>query len=734
MVRHQKIVCSACRRRKSKCDGASPSCSACVASASTCQYEKAPSIAYVRTLQARIRELERKGRGDGETSPSTPSFASSTFSNQGGDSISLDALGDVSYHNETSAIHEDLPPTPTQPLHTGSFFSTTAAEERYESEIRDRLVANAAAQKGLEMTNLDASHSLADLPKDLTITLLQLHWSWLHPSFLFVYRPTFTRDMPLLARGDRSATYCSSTLIKVLYAHSCRFIRAPETVWDSESSGETFSELTDRLMSEAKALLAMETLNPPSIPTIQALLQQSARDVACGRSSSAWLYSGMAFRMAIDIGLHVSPDQLKRYSTSLSAEDIEIRKRLFWSLYAWDKHISLYLGRMPNFVMGAENVSLKFLDDFTDRDPWVPFYGSDPKAAELPRYPPTSGHVVSCFTELCKLCKILTRVMLELYSSQSTDHTKSLSESRAAAFVKIKKELHDWYSSLPSFLFIPPNNIPQLSPPPHIASLNLMYHNSLILLHRSNVASGQVSLSTAIQQSWRTCQEATTAIYNLLKMYISTFGFHHITYMNSYCTYMAATTAVYQLEISKDESHFSQSHQAAWTELRFLLDILQRTAVAMPGLDRSIEIIRTRIKRILDRQASRQLDSLFPIRVVSGNDGQAQPACDLSQLADTENDKTSSTIPTDCSSVGPLYDWETMRETPIDDPGSWNIWLPAFPAQDISYGPEVMLNVQDDLSPETRSALMGSNLDPQLQLNVSAPGGSTWSYSPFSNP
>ena len=70
----------------------------------------------------------------------------------------------------------------------------------------------------------------------------------------------------------------------------------------------------------------------------------------------------------------------------------------------------------------------------------------------------------------------------------------------------------------------------------------------------------------------------------------------------------------------------------------------------------------------------------------------------------------------------------------MDDPGSWNIWLPAFPAQDISYRPEVMLNVQDDLSPETRSALMGSNLDPQLQLNLSAPGGSTWSYSLLSNP
>ena len=129
MVRHQKIVCSTCRRRKSKCDGASPSCSACVASASPCHYDKSPSLAYVRSLQSRIRELERKATAQA-TSPSSPSFASSTFSNQGGDSISLDALGDVGYHNQTSAIHEDLPPKNPQPLHVASLLSSSTDKRR----------------------------------------------------------------------------------------------------------------------------------------------------------------------------------------------------------------------------------------------------------------------------------------------------------------------------------------------------------------------------------------------------------------------------------------------------------------------------------------------------------------------------------------------------------------------------------------------------------------------------
>ncbi|CAI7567820.1 unnamed protein product [Penicillium pancosmium] len=704
MVKHQKIVCSTCRRRKSKCDGASPSCSACVASASPCHYDKLPSLAYVRSLQSRIRELERTANTP-STLPSSPSFIGSTFSSQGGDSISLDALGDVGYHNQTSAIHEDLPRNNSQPSYVASLSSLSTHKSR-AADIRQELVANAAVQKDLEMMDLTASQSLANLSNDLARTLLQLHWCWLHPSFLFVYRPAFTRDMPLLARGDQSATYCSSTLVKVLFAHSCRFIRSPDKVWSPNSRGESFQGLSDRLMAEAKSLLAMETLNPPAIPTIQALLQQSARDVACGRSSSAWLYSGMAFRMAIDIGLHVSPDKLQQYSTSISSEDIEIRKRLFWSMYAWDKHISLYLGRMPNFVMGAENVSLEFLDDFTDHDPWVPFYGPDPKAAELSPYPATPGYVMSCFTELCKLCKILTRVMLELYSSQSASHSDKSLDPRMAVFIDIKKELDGWHSSLAPYLNIPCNDIPHRSPPPHITSLNLMYHNTLILLHRPHVAGGDVSSSATIRESWKICRGATTAIYELLEIY---------------CTYMAATTAVYQLETSEEGSQFSQSYQTAWTELKFLLDVLQRTATAMPGLDRSIEIIRARIKRILDRQASSQLDSLFPGRKPRETD-YAQTV-NTTPRAHAEGEGSSSKIPID----PPAYVWGNNMGAVTDE----DLWLPAFPAQDISYGPEVMLDVQDALSPQTRSALMGSNLDPQFRLNLSIPGEQTMGSNHF---
>ena len=70
--------------------------------------------------------------------------------------------------------------------------------------------------------------------------------------------------------------------------------------------------------------------------------------------SIAWLYSGMAFRMAIDLGVHLPTEKFQSYVKILSAEDIEVRRRIFWSCYAWDKCISVYMGRMPMFTPAAD--------------------------------------------------------------------------------------------------------------------------------------------------------------------------------------------------------------------------------------------------------------------------------------------------------------------------------------------------------------------------------------------
>ncbi|RAO66208.1 uncharacterized protein BHQ10_002220 [Talaromyces amestolkiae] len=536
--------------------------------------------------------------------------------------------------------------------------------------------------------------------------------------------------------NQQAAPYCTATLIKVLYAHSCRFLRDTDTVWSLDHHGETFRQVVDRLTSEAKVALAMETLNQPCIPTIQALLQQSAREIACGNSSAAWLYSGMAFRMAIDLGIHVSPDILQSHTSSFSPEDVEIRKRLFWSLYTWDKNMSLYLGRMPNFLLGADTMSRDFLDDFSEQEPWTPFYWGVPEASELPAYPPVPGQVMSCFKSLCTLCKILARIMLELYSFP-TNNDKSapqVSKAKELSFVSIKDAVEIWWSVLPPSLRILTNELPPLSPPPHITSLNLMYNTTLILLHRPRVGGDSQSVQPAVRQSWETCRNATTAIYRILRLYVNTFGFQYITYMNSYCTYTAATTAVYQLETSQKTSWPPPSEDVTWTELRFFLDILQRSATAMPGLQRSIQIIHTRVKKIFDRQVQTQLKSLFgmnantPSRKDKGSTNQDTNTMTPFAVPDSQF------VPNHNQTGIPSIDSSAINQHAGQTNELWSLepWLPAFPGQDTSQGAKIMLDLHDMPSIEA-PMFIGSNLDSYMRLDTSLTYDMDPNYGSYTN-
>lgn len=55
----------------------------------------------------------------------------------------------------------------------------------------------------------------------------------------------------------------------------------------------------------------------------------------------------MAFRLLEDMGINIDSRKYAR-SIQLSDEDTEIRRRLFWSYYFYDKMISLYLGHSPS--------------------------------------------------------------------------------------------------------------------------------------------------------------------------------------------------------------------------------------------------------------------------------------------------------------------------------------------------------------------------------------------------
>lgn len=325
-------------------------------------------------------------------------------------------------YNTTSAIEDLTRPTESSLMDEGGTFP---AEEPVEHSPR-------MSVEQLEYWQNEAISkcaSLIQLSPETVSHLLQTHWAWVHPTFMFVSKSMFLRG----AAGG--GTFFSELLLCTLCLHSTRF---------------TNRNVADDLYPRARLLLARTLHEKPSISTTQALLQLSAREIGQGARSAAWLYSGMAFRMMSDMGLF-SAQKL----ASLSKLERTISKQLAWSCYLWDKAMSLYLGRAP-VLIHTPDFDPPTGEDLSEDTPWNPYFGDSTKAiqTEVPLY----CHEFACFSNFCKLATIINEILLTLYAKRVP--------SNVSDFVhQTNQRLDDWRAQSPEYLVFEPQPGKQCPPP-----------------------------------------------------------------------------------------------------------------------------------------------------------------------------------------------------------------------------------------------------------------------------
>lgn len=77
----------------------------------------------------------------------------------------------------------------------------------------------------------------------------------------------------------------------------------------------------------------------PRLTTVQALSLMSVREAGCGREAKGWVYSGMSFRMACDLGLNLDSGTLPgSRESSLNEEEVDARRITFWGCFLFDKY------------------------------------------------------------------------------------------------------------------------------------------------------------------------------------------------------------------------------------------------------------------------------------------------------------------------------------------------------------------------------------------------------------
>ncbi|EXF84851.1 fungal specific transcription factor domain-containing protein [Colletotrichum fioriniae PJ7] len=357
-------ACSFCRRRKIKCNNEQPTCANCKTYGKDCVYEPLASPddnTLHRTPTRRHAERQRQGalRGtrreartpasardgsvrndtpadrndagpssnpdDHDPSPPSPPLtrnqrpenSAERVSSHRGDvsRIVVSANGVPSYHGRTSALFEENPQ---------ERFSVADLRPRMPDDwIEKGLVAETAKQRQLEEFNHRAGTLDFDgVDPELGMHLLSLHWNRQHHSFLLTYRPAFMRDMAC------NGPYFSKILLNAIYFGASKFSPRREVRRDPNdvrTAGWAFRERVRKLLGDA--------LDSSDITTIQALLVMTNSLFALGdERSAAWLYAGLAFRMIIDLGMHVDAPGLG-ITRKFSDEDLEIRRRVFWGAF-----------------------------------------------------------------------------------------------------------------------------------------------------------------------------------------------------------------------------------------------------------------------------------------------------------------------------------------------------------------------------------------------------------------
>ncbi|KAH9217762.1 fungal-specific transcription factor domain-containing protein [Leptodontidium sp. 2 PMI_412] len=596
-VKKKAFSCDQCRARKVRCGGEQPSCRRCVVRNDACRYLLAPTISYTQRLEERVRELEgvveglrnRNGNGEGEEEEAggvevgggggggvshdeRGGLSAGSGSGAGGfDGLKRDEKGGITYHGATSFFQLPAPVGQSDGLGGGGVRSVLEAAGG-GGERKERLVSNAWQQRAME--------TFSETPEPFQF-LLGVHWCWIQPLFNFVYRPAFTRDMEVLG------SYYSHTLLNAMLSHSVRWCKNDAKIrelLEPYDNGQLFSR-------QARTLLFDELRQGHSkIPTVQTLLLLSAQECSAGNRTQAWLYSGMAFRLIEDMGICIDG---QRYAgaVQLSDEDIEIRHRLFWSCYFWDKMISLYLGRSPTLQHSTVSPPQIMLDDSAETELWKPHGIVYPEGFE---YPPTQAHSISCFMRMCQLSEIFNQILIHIYDPLGRNAEAEIQ----ACLASESRALGKWWDDLPTFLRIDAKELPAYCPPSHIVTLNCLYHTFKILLYRPMLFPRSSPPNPTSQRPNPThlveCISSATSIIAIFDLFCRTFGDDYCILSLSYSVYTAASIFLLQVQAAASGGQ----DEITMRRLGFCVAVLERVKGINAVIGSSLNLITQALSKL----------------------------------------------------------------------------------------------------------------------------------------
>ncbi|KAF9874800.1 nitrogen assimilation transcription factor nira [Colletotrichum karsti] len=548
-------ACIACRRRKSKCDGALPSCAACASVYGTeCVYD--PNSDHRRKGVYREKIDSMKARN------STLQILIEAILNASEDEVpdivkkirtcdSLDAVAEQILKQE-SLLQEaeenqqrDEEYTTNMPFEGERELARKMGELRLENGsvrfiggtshliyLGDPSDANSnEPESDSNAANEDPITSWTQVTQDkeLIAHVLNMYFNWHYTYFTTLSKTLFYRDFLKGRHGVQQANtvYCSPLLVNAMLALGSHFTSVPGaygTPGDNRTKGDHF-------FAEAKRLIVEnDEYERPKLTTVQALALMSVREAGCGREAKGWVYSGMAFRMAQDLGLNFDDGGMSTDKQNLGEHAVDARRMTFWGCFLFDKAWSNYLGRLPQIPKNSYNVPKYDVFPAEDAEMWAPYTdtGFDQTCKQ-----PSRTRAVGL--ELIKLGEISSDLLLFFYhpnhigrSSGKSVELKKLSE--------LHRRLEDWRKELPKELE------PKEGQTPNVILVHMFFHLQYIHLFRPflKYSPGASPLPSHVSPR-RICTANAGAISKLMRLYKKTWNLRQICNIAVYMIHSACT-------------------------------------------------------------------------------------------------------------------------------------------------------------------------------------------------